>query len=77
MLNWTDVETITLGGSGTTVKITNVSKRDKTVMMYVPNKDSIPTILPAGKELDIVCQSSGEVFTYLNQQDEDLEVVTE
>ena len=74
MLNWDNKDVIALGGAGTTVKIKNESKKDKVVLMYVLNKDSIPTVLPAGKEIDVVCQSSGEIFTYLNQADDDLSV---
>lgn len=54
--------------------IENTSGSDKTVFIYVPNKDSIPYVLGAGKKFDVVTLSAGESFTYFSQATKDLTV---
>ena len=56
------------------VTIKNESSAEKTIFIYVPNKDSIPCKIAAGKTVTITTLSAGESFTYLAQAVEGLNV---
>lgn len=57
-----------------TLKIENTSKTDKSVFIYVPNKDSIPYVISAGDSIKITTLSAGESFCYFSQATDDIAV---
>lgn len=59
------------------VKIVNTSEFEKTITVYVPNKDSVPCTIPVGCTVEVTTVSAGETFMYLNQAQEGLEMTVE
>lgn len=47
--------------------VTCEAKADATVLVYIPNKDSVAVELAKGNTLTVTTLSAGESFTYLNQ----------
>lgn len=47
--------------------VTCTAKADTTVLVYVPNKDSVAVELAKDNKLIVTTLSAGESFTYLNQ----------
>lgn len=56
------------------ITITNTSKKPQTVMIYIPNKDSIPYVIAPDADLKVTTLSAGETFTYLMQNTSDLKI---
>lgn len=56
------------------VTVTNKSKANKGISIYVPNKDNIPVTIPAGEKIDITTLSAGETFFYFAQATKDITV---
>lgn len=57
--------------------VENTSKAAKTVLIYVPNKDSMPYKLEAGASFKVTTSSAGESYCYLCQATDGLTVTAE
>ena len=57
-----------------TLKIENTSDVDKTIFIYVPNKDNIPHVLHSKESINITTLSAGESYVYLSQATDTLTV---
>lgn len=65
-------ETTNLSAGVCTVK--NTSNKPATLLVYVPNKDSIPVTVEANATVKITTLSAGETFAYLSQANSALTV---
>lgn len=57
-----------------TINVENTSKSNKTLNIYVPNKDCMFYTLASGESIEITTLSAGESFFYLSQACDELTV---
>lgn len=64
------IETLKAG----TIKVENTGKTNKTLNIYVPNKDCMYYVLGASESIEITTLSAGESFFYLSQAKDELAI---